>query len=399
MAMRDILDRQANSIEYVLHTHGIRARIDGGRLSPRLSHFHIVLPLGVSPSRLAPIAPELADALGVVSCRLSPGEDGVYVEVPRPDPVPVRLLPLVQRVADVIPPVTATLGLDTEGTPLLLRLNSPDVDPVIISGNHGSGKSSLLRGIALSLALHNSPDRLRLLLLDCTRDGSSFLGLESLPHLACPPARGPVECLVSLRWALRTLARNANTPDDDELLFDEDEENSEPLFEHNLAQAGQAGLVVMIDGIDELCATGNRRADVEAIAALNRLFASGSRHNIYMVATAERPDQIVGVNAAWGARITGSVSSPELGRVATSIKGSGAQALLGGGDFLIALNAELIRFQAGAVSQVELARAVELIATHIYSEPQQEPVLQHPPHNRNKALDEPVPLHRSWVGE
>ncbi len=127
MAMRDILDRQANTIEYVLHTHGIAARIDGGKLSPRLAHFSVQLPPGVRPSQLALIVPEIASALGVTSCRLAPGDGGMYVEVPRPDPVSVRLLPLVRRVADIVPPVTATLGLDTEGTPLLLRLNSPDV--------------------------------------------------------------------------------------------------------------------------------------------------------------------------------------------------------------------------------------------------------------------------------
>ena len=72
MAMRDILDRQANSIEYVLHTHGINARIDGGRLSPRLSHFHIVLPPGVRPTQLSPLVQELSDALGVTSLSSTP---------------------------------------------------------------------------------------------------------------------------------------------------------------------------------------------------------------------------------------------------------------------------------------------------------------------------------------
>src|SRR5437667_2674555 len=188
MALREILDHQASTIEYLLHTHGISAQVDGGRLSPRLAHFHLVLPPGFNPSRLVPLVTEIADALGVVSCRLAQNEGEIYLEAPRPDPVPVRLLPLVQRVADVVPPICATLGLDTEGTPLLLRLNSPEVDPVMIVGEQASGRSSLLRGMALSMALHNSPDKLRLLLLDCTGDGTAFLGLEKLPHLACPVA-------------------------------------------------------------------------------------------------------------------------------------------------------------------------------------------------------------------
>src|SRR4051812_34435463 len=184
MAMRDILDRQANTVEYVLHTHGINAHIDGGRLSPRLSHFHIVLPPGVRPTQLAPIVPEISEALGVMTSRLAPepAGTGVYLEVPRPDPIPVRLLPLVQRVADVVPPLTTTLGLDTEGKPLLLRLNASDVNPLLITGEHGAGKSRLLRGMAISLALHNSPEALKLLLLDVTGEGVAFKGMEELPH-------------------------------------------------------------------------------------------------------------------------------------------------------------------------------------------------------------------------
>ena len=80
MALRDILDKQATTIEYVLHTHGLRASVDGGRLSPRLAHFHVVLPQGVRPTVMSPLVDEIAEALGVVSCRLAPGDDpGVYL--------------------------------------------------------------------------------------------------------------------------------------------------------------------------------------------------------------------------------------------------------------------------------------------------------------------------------
>lgn len=359
MAMREILDRQAGAIEYVLHTHGMRAQVDGGKLSPRLARFHLVLPPGVSPTRLSPLVPEIADALGVMSCRLAVSEDGVYLEAPRPDPVPVRLLPLVQRVADIVPPATASLGLDTDGTPLLLRLNSPEVDPVIISGDRASGKSSLMRGMALSLALHNSPDRLRLLLLDCTGERTAFSGLDRLPHLACPVASGPVDTLVSLRWALRMLSRRAHFADDeDELTFDDF--GDEPQYEQT-QQGQETELVILLDGADALCSMNNKRANAEAADALQQLLSAGSAHGIHIVMSAERPDEIVGVNTGWGARIVGRVTSPEEARIATGIKGSGAQGLLGAGDFLITLNAELIRFQAASISDAELARAVDLI--------------------------------------
>ena len=338
--MRDILDRQANTIEYVLHTHGINVHIDGGKL--------------------APFVPEIADALGVVSCRLAPGEDGLYLEVPRPDPVQVRLLPLVQRVANVVPPVTASLGLDSDGTPLLLRLNSPDVDPVLVCGDRGAGKSSLLTSMALSLALHNSPDRLRLLLLDCTEDAAAFRGMEDLPHLACPLARGQVDCVLGLRWAERVLAHLSHSFEGEEPDFDADEDAlSDPPPSGRHEQ--HPDLIVMIDGLDRLCLTGSRRAGSEALSILNRLLVVGGAHGIHITASVEQPGPVPGLNVAWGARIAGRVPSLEAARAATGMKSSGAHALLGAGDFVVALNTELIRFQAACVSQAELTRAVDLI--------------------------------------
>jgi S-DNA-T family DNA segregation ATPase FtsK/SpoIIIE len=404
MAMRDILDRQAGTIEYVLHTHGIRAQVDSGKLSPRLAHFHIVLPQGVRPAQIAPMVPELASALGVTGCRLANAADGLYLEAPRPDPVPVRLLPLVQRVADVVPPATATLGLDTDGTPLLLRLNSPEVDPVIVAGEEGAGKSSLLRSMVLSIALHNSPDRVRLLLLDCTGEGIAFHGLEQLPHLACPIAGGPVDALVSLRWALRMLSRRTHAGFDGELFFDDEEPASASPFDFSSLQAEEASLLVLIDGADRLCSSGNRRADAEAADALRRLLSNGSSHGIHLVMSAERPDEIVGVNPVWGARIVGVVNSAEDARVATGVKGSGAQGLLGDGDFLVTLNAELIRFQAAAVSSTEVARAVDLICACATSYPQpnveQAPARPRMPNRRLQPLpNEPRQASRLWSGE
>src|SRR5207249_6087092 len=132
-----------------------------------------------------------------------------------------------------------------------------------------------------------------------------------------------------------------------------------PLFEHD--QGGEPALVILVDGAGALCSNGNRRIAAEVEEALGRLLQAGSEHGIHVALSTEQLEDVAGINASWGARITGRVESPEAARAATGAKGSGAQSLLGAGDFLITLNAELIRFQAAAVSQAELTRAVDLI--------------------------------------
>jgi hypothetical protein len=120
-----------------------------------------------------------------------------------------------------------------------------------------------------------------------------------------------------------------------------------------------------------------------------------------MVLSSEHPD--LGLEADWGARITGTTLSAEMARMATGMKGSGAQGLLGSGDFLISLNAELLRFQAGGVSSAEVERALSLIhswanapRSQEVSPPEGIPTI---PPRRERPTEEPVPLRRSWVGE
>ena len=107
----------------------------------------------------------------------------MQVEVPREDPRQVRFGPLCARLRQV-PACTALLGLDEEGVPVLLRLPSADVAHVLIAGNTGSGKTVLARTMALSLATHNHPREVQLVLIDPKRRGFGMLG--GLPHLLTP---------------------------------------------------------------------------------------------------------------------------------------------------------------------------------------------------------------------
>ena len=124
---RQLLDHQADRIEMVLASHKIPARVYGGTVAPHAIRFQLLPPLGVKLSRIGSLAEEIALALGAEACRIHRRGGAVEVEVPRDDPQMVRFLPLFGRLREVIPPCTALLGLDGEGTPLLLRLSSPQV--------------------------------------------------------------------------------------------------------------------------------------------------------------------------------------------------------------------------------------------------------------------------------
>jgi S-DNA-T family DNA segregation ATPase FtsK/SpoIIIE len=79
------------------------------------------------------------------------------------------------------------------------------------------------------------------------------------------------------------------------------------------------------------------------------------------------------VKSNFPVRIVGSVSSPEDAKVATGIGGTGAERLLGQGDFLVVAQGQVTRMQAAYVSVQQVrelvrslgsgARPLRLVAT------------------------------------
>lgn len=343
--MQRFLETQANIVEAVLDAHGIAARVAGGTLSPRLVHFALALPPGLRLGGLTPALPALAEQLGVEAVRLAPdAETGApTLEVPRPDPQPVRLLPLARTVADIAPPCTATLGRDVTGAPLLLRLDAPEVGPVLVAGETASGKSALLRSMALSLALHNGPDTLRLLLVDLSgagrrgARGGTWTDLAGLPHLVGAPVRDPLEARLRLRWAARMATSRLEMADE-----------GEPIE--------GANLVVLVDGLDAALAG----RDAEEMERIIREIAAGRDVGVQLVAAGRDPG--LSELLDWGARVVGRLPDATAAGLAAGVRGTGAEGLLGKGDFLAVLGGDVIRMQAGFVTTGEVERTVDLLA-------------------------------------
>jgi S-DNA-T family DNA segregation ATPase FtsK/SpoIIIE len=127
--MQKVLHYQADRIELVLASHKVPGRVTGGKVTPRMVRYHLTTPLGVRVRQVASLAEELALSLGAQSCRVYRQDGQVQVEVPRSDGQVIRLQDVCKRLSarrpgsgrpSTVPPVTAVLGLDGDGVPLLL---------------------------------------------------------------------------------------------------------------------------------------------------------------------------------------------------------------------------------------------------------------------------------------
>lgn len=329
--MRRRLEMQADRIEAVLASHKVQGRVWGGTVTPRFIRFQVMTSLDTRVNRVASLSEEIALSLGVPATRVYRQNGAIQVEVPRSEPEAVRLLPLCRRLGRETPPGTALLGVDEEGMPLLVRLSSPDVVHVLVAGTTGSGKTALARTLLLSLALFNRPEQVRLVLID--PKGRGFGPLAGLPHLLGRVATTAAEGALALAWLVGEMERR------------------------DLEEVATPELVVGIDELADLLMTGGKEVE----RSLLRLAQRGREAGIHLVACTQKPSaEVVSglLKANFPLRLVGSVASPEDAKVASGVAATGAEKLMGRGDFLLVAKGDVIRFQAAWAGEEEMAQAV-----------------------------------------
>ncbi len=327
---RRTLEMQADQIEAVLSKHKVSGRVEGGVVTPRFVQFRIHMDVGTKVKQVANLAEEIAMALGKREARVYRKGSAINVEVPRTKPEPVRLIPLSNRIAKA-PPNTAVLGVEENGTPLLVRLTAPEVSHILIAGTTGSGKTALARTLLISLAMFNKPAELQIVLID--PKGRGFQPLANLPQVLGGVSRSPEDALERLRWVVEEMERRDH------------------------AGVSAPVMVVAVDELADLLQTGG----AETEASLTRISQRGREAGIHLVACTQKPTaELIGgaMKANFPVRLVGAVASRDEARYAAGIADSGAEKLEGKGDFLLVAKGETVRFQAAWIGPRDLA-AVE----------------------------------------
>jgi DNA segregation ATPase FtsK/SpoIIIE-like protein len=284
-------------------------------------------------SKIASLSSDLALALSAKRLRLEtpvPGHSYVGIEVPNRNPSVVALRTVFEskvmqdQLAKAKSPLFVPLGRDVSGAPVGVDLAT--MPHLLIAGTTGSGKSVCIAALATSLVMNNTPDNVKLVMLDPKMvELSRFNGL---PHLLGPVETDQERIIEVLRWCTREMDRRYK-------LLEEYAARNIDVFNARLSRRQRDEylpyIVILIDEIGDLMLS---RPD-ETEKTITRLAQKARAAGMHLVIATQRPsvDVVTGlIKANFPSRIAFAVASGIDSRVI--LDSVGAENLLGRGDML-----------------------------------------------------------------
>lgn len=347
----------ANIIKRTLQNFGIDVEMGEVNVGPTVTQYTFKPAEGVKLSSVTALQNDLALALAAHPLRIEapiPGRSLVGIEVPNKSISLVRLGSLLkesdfQKTASSL---SFALGRNVKGEALLADLSK--MPHLLIAGSTGSGKSVCIHSILSSFLFKNSPETLRLILIDPKRVELSHY--NDIPHLLTPVITDYKKVLPALRWATNEMERRYN------LLS---EYKSRDIEGYNLKVLAKKEMplpyvVIIIDELADLMARYGR--DLEGL--IIRIAQMARATGIHLIVSTQRPsvEVITGlIKANITARIAFQVASQVDSR--TILDMGGAEKLLGSGDMLYLAPdvSKPRRIQSAYVSEEEVSKLVAFI--------------------------------------
>ncbi len=363
------INRTAGLIEKTLADFGIPARVVDYRSGPSVTQYAVepgyveqtgsngeVRKAKVRVSQISALSNDLALALEAPRLRIEapvPGRPYVGIEVPNRQGAVVRLRPILESEAfnAIESPLTIALGRDVAGQSFAADLAA--MPHLLIGGTTGSGKSVAITAIATCLAMNNSPDELRLVMVDPKM--VELLRFNGLPHLFGKVETDLERIVGVLRWCTLEMDRRYRLME---------EARARDIGAYNRKAARRRGLermprvVVMLDELADLM----MMAPDQTERTLVRLAQMARAVGIHLIVATQRPstDIVTGlIKANFPARIAFATASSTDSRVILDTQG--AETLLGNGDmlYLAAEASAPVRLQGVYASDEEVARLIE----------------------------------------
>ncbi|MEH7176530.1 DNA translocase FtsK, partial [Neobacillus vireti] len=350
---------QEELLNQTLQNFNVGASVVNVTQGPAVTRFEVQPEPGVKVNKITNLSDDIKLSLAAKDIRIEapiPGKHTIGIEVPNKKSRPVLITEIIQSSVfrESESPLTAILGLDISGKPIVTDLNK--MPHGLIAGATGSGKSVCINTILISLLFKASPEDLKLLLIDPKM--VELAPYNRIPHLVSPVITDVKAATAALKWAVDEMERRyelfAHTGVRDIKRF------NEIAMKHKQYSDKLPFIVIIIDELADLMMMSP--ADVEE--AISRIAQKARACGIHLIVATQRPsvDVITGlIKANIPTRIAFSVSSQVDSRTIIDI--SGAEKLLGRGDMLFLENgsSKPVRLQGTYVSDEE----IDLVVGHV----------------------------------
>jgi S-DNA-T family DNA segregation ATPase FtsK/SpoIIIE len=338
------INQKAGLIEQTLAEFGVPAKVIGFKVGPTVTQFAVepgfIEKSGASDdeiarlrkvrvSQISSLARDLALALSAERLRVQapvPGRPYIGIEVPNSRSAIVRLRPILETETFYKngSPLTLALGRDVSGNPVVADLAT--MPHLLIAGTTGSGKSVCIAAFTTCLAMNNTPEDLRIVMIDPKM--VELVRFNGLPHLYGKVETDLERILGVLRWVVTEMDRRY-------LILEGSRSRNIDTYNRKMRRRKDAEIlpriVVMVDELADLMMSAPDATEHNLVRLAQMARAVG----IHLVVATQRPstDVVTGViKANFPARMSFAVASSVDSRVILDTPG--AEHLLGRGDML-----------------------------------------------------------------
>ena len=311
----------------------------------------------VKVSKILGLQDDLAMALKAQTIRIQapiPGKDVVGIEVPNEDTQTIYLKEMLDSeiFQNSKSPLTMILGKDIVGKPFITDLKK--LPHLLIAGTTGSGKSVGINSMILSLLYKNSPDNLRLVMIDPKM--LEFSMYNDIPHLLTPVITKAADAINALANMVSEMERRYT-------LMSKTKTKNIENYNEKAEKEGYSTMpyiVVVIDELADLMMTSGK--DVEYSIA--RLAQMARASGIHLIVATQRPsvDVVTGlIKANLPSRLSYKVGQKIDSKII--LDSMGAESLLGRGDMLFTPPgmSGLVRIHAPWSTESEIEKVVEFL--------------------------------------